>query len=126
MSWLSKLMNKTGSTRVVTSGGKQIHVHCSQRADAALAKRQYALLVEIELAFACVAHKQVRFPEMPVPAEAIPVDEHIALWVRSVIPAACETNSESNNAAVASVRRFLPGWIRLDYLNGKWTGEYGF
>jgi hypothetical protein len=117
MSWFSKIAGKQGSIIKTTIAGKEISVFCTRSADKALAKRERPLLVEIELAFACIAHKQVRFQERATAADAIKVNEQLTFVITTLMP---------GNGETAGVRSFMPKWVRIDYSKGKWAGEYGF
>ena len=123
MHWFTKITGTADTTIITTVSGKEISVLCTRRANKALASRAQSLLMEIELAFACIAHKAVHFHEGPLPANAIRVNDRLALQITTRIADTCATDSATTSSGL---RHFLPKWIRLDYRKGKWIGEYGF
>lgn len=123
MNWLARFTDK-GSSATAHISGKEVNVFCSARADRALLKRDTALIVELELAFACIARKQVRFHETPTSTDLIQVNAKLALFISTIIPATCEITTQSGSATTV-LRNFTPKWVRIDYDKGKWVGEYG-
>ena len=63
MNWFTLFTGSKASNTMVTISGKNIDIAVSPSAARALAKRDTPLIVELELAFACFARKQVRFHE---------------------------------------------------------------
>lgn len=125
MNWLSRLTGNNGSSTTVHVSGKEIEVFCSARADRALAERDLPLVVEIELAFACFARKQVHFHETSTSGNVIDVNGKLALQITTIVPGACEVATKAKGTARATVRNFMPKWVRIDCAKGKWVGEYG-
>ena len=125
MNWLSRLTGGKGSSTTVRNSGKEIEVLCSASADTALAQRDRPLVAEIELAFACFARKQVHFHEMSTSKNVIEVNEKLALLITTIIPDTCEVTAQAKDAARAPLRSFMPKWVRIDCVKGKWVGEYG-
>lgn len=125
MDWLSRLPGNKGSSTTVHISGKEIEVFCSASADRALAGRDLPLVVEVELAFACFARKQVRFHETPTSENVIEVNGKLALLITTIVPDACDAASEAGTTARATLRNFMPKWVRIDCANGKWIGKYG-
>lgn len=123
--WLSQLAGHRGSTTTIKISGKEIEVICSATADKALAQLDRKLVVEIELAFACFARKQVLFHDTPSGSNVIDVNEKLALQITTIIPDTCEGFVETKTATRATLRNFIPKWVRIDYAKGKWAGEYG-
>ncbi len=124
MNWLSRLTGYRGSTATIKISGKEIEVICSASADKALAQRNHPLVVEIELAFACFARKQVRFHDTPGGNNVIDVNEKLALQITTIIPDTCEVAAENKTATRATLLNFMPKRVRIDYAKGKWAGEY--
>jgi len=125
MNWLSRLTGNNGSSTTVDLSGKEIEVFCSARANRALAERDLPLVVEIELAFACFARKQVHFHETSTSGNVIEVNGKLALQITTIIPDTCEVTTKAKGTARATVRNFVPKWVRIDCVKGKWVGEYG-
>lgn len=126
MNWLSRLTGNIGSTTTIKISDKDIELHCSARADKALAQRDQPLVMEIELAFACFVRKTVLFHDAPTRGKnVIEVNEKLALVITTIIPDVCDGVVESKTLAGPALRNFMPKWIRVDYAKGKWQGEYG-
>ena len=125
MNWLSRLAGNNGSSTTAHISGKEIEVFCSARADRALAERDLPLIVEIELAFACIARKQVYFHETSTNKNVIEVHGKLALQITTIVPDTCEVTTKAKGTAKATVRSFMPKWVRIDCVKGKWVGEYG-
>jgi hypothetical protein len=125
MQWLSRFTGNKDATTSVKVAGKAIEVHCSASATKALAQRDRPLVAEIELAFACFARKQVRFHETADGKDAIGVTDKLALVITTIIPDACEPSAGGKDGGTVALRKFMPKWLRIDYVKGKWAGEYG-
>lgn len=125
MDWLSRLTGNKGSSTAAHVSGKKIDVFCSARADRALAERDLPLVVEIELAFACFARKQVYFHETSTSENVIEVNGKLALQITTIVPDTCEVTTKAKGTAKAALRNFMPKWVRIDCVRGKWVGEYG-
>lgn len=124
MNWLSRLTGTKGSSTTVKIHGKEIEVFCSARAKRALAERDRPLIVEIELAFACFARKQVFFHEASVSKNVIEVNGKLALLITTIIPDTCEATG-GRETVKGALRNFMPKWVRIDWARGTWSGEYG-
>ncbi len=126
---LSLLSRSRDSITAVQLAGSSIQVISTARADAALKRRDGVLIVEAELTFACIAHKQVRFhdrlAENTSHSRILRVHDKLILQLTTVIPASCAMpeGKHANNLPVA--RNFTPHWIRIDHVNNHWQGEYG-
>lgn len=125
INWFARLTGREDSRTRIEISGKPLEVLCSARANRALAARDRPLVAEVELAFACMARKQVLFHETAGATETIRAHDKLELLITTVIPNACEKSAATKTAAKASARHFTPKWIRIDYAKGKWIGEYG-
>jgi hypothetical protein len=124
MNWLSLLTGRGHSTTIVKVSGKEIEILCSARANKALSQREQPLVAELELAFACVARKQVRFHDPSPGKEVIGVNEKLALLITAIIQNTCEV-TEEKSALRFQTRNFMPKWVRIDFAKGEWVGDYG-
>lgn len=125
MSWLSWIRGLPRSNATITVSGKQIEIFITASARRALALRDKPLLVEIEIAFACMLRKGVRFHEALECKDAIRVSERLALFVTTIFPGTCEPPAASGkNGNITASRSFLPKRVRIDWSRGKWIGEY--
>ena len=125
MNWLSRVTGYRGSRTTIRISGKEIEVICSASADKALVQRDCLLVVEIELAFACFARKQVLFHDAPGGNNLIDVNEKLALQITTIIPDTCDAVAGTQTTARTTLRNFTPKWVRIDYAKGEWAGEYG-
>lgn len=124
MNWLARLSGHSCSSTTINVSGKAIDVFCSARANQALARRERPLVAELELAFACMARKQVRFHDTPREGDVIGVTERLGLLITAVVPSGCGV-ADAKTAAKATARNFVPRWVRIDHAKGEWVGEYG-
>lgn len=124
MTWLSRLTGGEESNTQIDVSGKTIEIFSSIRANKELMKRALPLVVELELAFACIARKKVRFHETPTGANVINVHEKLTLQITTIVPDVCSTTTP-NAPKSAAARIFLPKWVRIDYSGRNWIGEYG-
>lgn len=125
MNWFSIFTGGKESSVSVDIADKEVKVFCSPRADKALAQRDRPLIVELELAFACFARKRIRFHEASASSNAIAVKTNLALVILTIIPDSCETAADAKSSATTAFHKFIPKWVRIDYVKGKWVGEYG-
>ena len=125
INWLSRVAGCADSSAMVNVSGKEIEVLWSARANRALTQRDRPLVVEIELAFACFARKQVFFHDASVGKNVIDVNGKLALLITTIIPDTCEPAAVAKTTIRAALRNFMPKWVRVDYTKGKWNGEYG-
>ena len=118
------------SRAVITVSGKEVEVRWSAAAERLLALREAPLIVELELAFACMVRKTVRFHESPGLTAAsgicIPVTETLALQIVTRVPDACAAPTPSATVRNPALRQFVPRWVRIDHVQGVWVGEYGW
>ena len=118
------------SRAVITISGKEVEVRWSAAAARQLTKRETPLIVELELAFACMARKTVRFHESLDLTAAfgslIPVTETLALRIVTCVPDVCAAEAPSATVRNPALRQFVPRWVRIDHVQGAWVGEYGW
>lgn len=125
MNWFKLFTGDKGSSSTVNISGKKVEVFCSDNAARELAKRDRPLIMEVELAFACFARKQVHFHETPNGKNVIVVNEQLALLISTIVPDNCEATTKTQSTPTSPLRDFMPKWVRIDYTKGKWIGEYG-
>ena len=118
------------SRAVITLSGKEVEVRWSAAAARQLTLREAPLIVELELAFACMVRKTVRFHESPgltAPSGSrIPVTETLTLQIVTRVPDACAAETTSATVRNPALRQFVPRWVRIDHVQGVWVGEYGW
>ncbi len=123
MNWLSRFAGHADSSITINVTGRKIEVRCSARANQVLAERERPLVAEVELAFACIARKQVRFHNAPMGGDVIGVNERLGLLITAIVPNTCETD-KAKVATEITGKKFMPKRVRIDYLHGEWVGEY--
>ena len=107
----------------------------SQAAQTALAQRSTPLWVEMELYFSCLIRKQVRFrdsaPATDTGPAQVAVNEQLHICFRPVMTRACGKDYEGDEPPltdfpIAKPQAYIPHWLRIDYRDGQWQGEFGY
>ncbi len=110
---------------------KPVHLQLSHTAQAALAQRATPLYAEMELYFSCLIRFKVRFYEKQVHGgEGVRVSDQLVVNFRPVMTAACGRDYEGDEPPltdfpIVNQAAFVPRWLRIDYSNGEWKGEFG-
>lgn len=113
-------------------GERDLALDISAAAATALAARATPLVVEMELYFSCLIRKQLRFPVSPHPdALCVPAAGGLTVCFRPVMTRACAVRDappqpELEAFPIARPRAFIPHWLRLDHVGGRWSGEFGY
>ena len=111
--------------------GKKLAIMYSKRAEKALAKRDSALIAELQLYFTCVVQKRVVFHEH-THLDTITTNSNLEIAYHTVQSNACDpvefaekhpVKKELNSKAAKSMR---PSLFKVDYKNGKWIGDFSF
>jgi hypothetical protein len=102
----------------------------SRRAEQALAARQAPLRLELELFFSCLIRKQLRVVETHH-RDVLPLDcadSRLEPAFRPVMTHTCSFDAPHSLESFPLARpdAFRPRWLRLDYKNGQWLGEFGY
>jgi len=110
--------------------GKTVAVSLTQSAEKALALRDKALVAEMELYFSCLIRKQVRFREN-LEDDAINVTRQLAVRFRPVMTKSCGIDYEGDEPPLTDFliqkpESFIPHWLKIDFKNNEWMGEFGF
>lgn len=110
--------------------GRTLELTLSPAAENALAQRQTPLLAEMELYFSCLIRKAVRFYETET-RDCTPVTATLSLCFRPVMTRHCGLDYEGDeppldNFPIHQAERYVPHWLRIDYQNGQWLGEFGY
>lgn len=114
-----------------TLNGKTFRVSLSPAAEATLKRLEQPLLVEMELYFSCLIRKQVRFhSDTPPTDNDTRVGDRLILRFRPVMTATCSTSISDEPPPLTDFpianNGFSPRWLKLDYKQGEWQGEYGW
>jgi len=110
---------------------KPLTVSLSEDAVQALRLRSTPLLAEMELYFSCLIRLKVRFYENNAQADATAVNELLRVRFRPVMTQKCGHDYEGEEPPltdfpISNRRPFIPRWLKLDYKNHQWQGEFGF
>ncbi|MDH5392740.1 MAG: hypothetical protein OEY11_06090 [Gammaproteobacteria bacterium] len=115
----------------VTIDNRLVKVTLSKQAEKALAKRDQALFVEMELYFSCLIRKQVLFHETKRQANSVRVIDKLSVSFHPVMTASCQIKDATPEPAKSDFeiqRRecFVPKWLTIEYKKGNWLGEFGY
>lgn len=110
--------------------GRPIDIALTPAAEKALALRHTPLLAEMELYFSCLIRKTVRFYET-VGDNSVMVNDSLALSFRPVMTKHCGLDYSGDEPPltdfpITHAERYIPHWLRIDYRNGEWHGEFGY
>lgn len=110
--------------------GRTVELTLTQDAEKALDRRQTPLCAQMELYFSCLIRKTVRFHETPV-MECTPVNDTLSLCFRPVMTKHCGLDYEGSEPPltdfpITHAERYIPHWLKIDYKNGEWHGEFGY
>ncbi len=131
MDWFTRhRSNGKGLNATIEISGKQLEVQCTPSATRELESRTQPLFVEVELALACFARKEVRFYEKKPANDLTFVSDNLAVYVHALVPETCNVNDapiDSADQSEPSVKAydFVPKWLRIDFRKGSWLGDYG-
>ena len=108
---------------------RPLKITLSAKADKVLKTLTEPLVVEMELYFSCLIRKQVNFIQQS--DAAYPVTEHLSILFRPVMTEACEINEINKKPSLVEfpmekVKAYTPRWLKLDYINNQWRGEFGY
>ena len=111
---------------------KIVQISLSPAAKAELQRREAPLHVEMELYFSCLIRKQVRFREQLDSPFVTPVADKLVLGFRPVMTKSCSVHDHEDappplsDFPIQKPESYIPHWLKLDYRNGKWSGEFGY
>jgi hypothetical protein len=113
----------------VDIAGKPVSVLLSPAAETALARRDTVLHAEMELYFSCMIRKKLRFYDTPVIA-GVPVTDQLVLSFRPIMTARCGNDyagaePPTTDFPITRTTPFVPRWVRIDFREGSWQGEFG-
>lgn len=117
--------------KIIEMEGKQIDVEITPEASSVLSQRHHPLLAELELYFSCLIRKQVRFHDSTDVQMSLPVTENLSLSFRPVMTQRCGKDYEGDEPPLTdfpihNVKPYIPHWVKIDFLSGRWHGEFGY
>lgn len=107
-----------------------IAVSWTQRAQRAMEKRTLPLTVEMQLLFSCVVKKRVLFQDR-TNAEAVAVNKRLLVAFHPAQAAVCDPVEFALNYPVKrhfdspAAAKMHPRWLRIDYKDNCFAGEFG-
>lgn len=126
-------MNTTTADLTLTLNDRSLAIDLTPAARAALAKRNAPLYAQMELYFSCLIRLKVRFYESVPEMETAwsPVSDKLVVSFRPVMTAQCNNDYQGEEPPltdfpIARDAPFTPRWLRLDYRQGQWQGEFGY
>ena len=113
---------------------KTVNVQTTPRAQAKLESLDKPLAVEMEIYFSCLIRLRVRFPDT-LKKEYIPVDgdnARVNLYFNPIMTSHCNVSEirgrdpDTEYFPIQKPEKFTPKWVKLDYKNNTWQGEFGY
>lgn len=113
---------------------KTVTVKTTSRAEEKLSNLQSPLAVEMEVYFSCLIRLRVNFPDI-IKQEFIPVasdNEHVQLYFSPIMTSYCHVEDirgrdpDTEYFPIQKPEKFTPKWLKLDYRNNQWQGEFGY
>lgn len=126
---LDRWFNPPRFTKTVKLRERSFEVSWTQRAQRKLEQRDAPLVVEMQLYFTCVVKKRVLFHDS-YDLDAVPVNNDITIAFRTVESTSCDPVEFAKNFPIkqeftsAAALKMRPKYLLIDYVNGKWAGEY--
>jgi len=112
---------------------KHIKLITTKAAEQRLSQVENPLDVQMELLFSCLVRKRVLF-RIPEGITTYPMDagdSRVNLCFRPVMTKVClvsdvEDVPDLEDFPIHKVDAFMPRWLRLDFGNGQWRGDFGW
>lgn len=92
------------------------------------------LNVELEMYFSCLIRFRVVFPEQPQP-DYLPLNsgnDKLKVFFHPIMTKHCGIEEirghdpDTETFPIRKPEKFIPKWLKLDYRNHQWVGEFGF
>jgi len=112
--------------------GKPMKVQLTRAAETALRERTTPLVAELELYFSCMIRKRVRFYTEVAGEPVVMAGENLYVRFRPVMTELCGFDTAGDNGPsltdfpIVNSAAYVPRWLRLDYHQGEWKGEFGY
>ena len=116
---------------IIEINGKPVHINLSKRAEKALASRTQPLHVTMELYFSCLIRKKVRFHQESIKPDETKVTDNLFVIFQPVMTEHCRNDFKGSEPPITDFpivnsAPFVPAWLKIDYENGEWVGDFGF
>lgn len=116
--------------------GRPVQVNLSRAARKAAGDLAVPLIVEMELYFSCLVRKAVRFRAVegiadPAGLESTRITDNLLLQFRPVTTQHCALPAGAaapplEAMPVTRPQAFVPHWLKIDFHDGEWLGEFGY
>ncbi len=118
------------SSRQLEFMGRDLTLELSPAAERALQGLTQPITAEMELYFSCLIRKKVRF-HSDRNENDVAADEHLNLRFRPVMTRHCEMDGVDGEPPltdfpIANVKPYVPHWLKVDFQDGQWRGEFGY
>ena len=113
---------------------RPVDVQLTSSAKSRLLTMEQPLNVELELYFSCLIRMRVVFPRQPGD-DYIPVissHEKLNIYFHPIMTKHCVVDDirgrdpDTETFPIKKPEKFIPRWLKLDYKNGNWAGEFGY
>ena len=113
---------------------KTVTVHTTPGARNKLNSLDAPLAVEMEVYFSCLIRLRVRFPDV-LKKELIPVaadTDRVNLYFSPIMTTHCNISEirgrdpDTEYFPIQKPEKFTPKWLKLDFKNNQWQGEFGY
>jgi len=126
-------MTTTFSDTTLMLNDRALSITLSSAAQTALAKRSTPLYAQMELYFSCLIRLKVRFYEAQPAGDVtwLTASENLIVSFRPVMTAQCNNDYQGEEPPLTDFpivhdAPFTPRWLRIDYRQGQWQGEFGY
>lgn len=112
--------------------GRPVALDVTPSAETALLSARAPLHIDMELYFSCLIGKRVNFVEAP-PEHTVGrarLTDQVTVGFRAYATETCQAGDQTH--ALASKRipleraeRYMPKWLKIDYRDGAFEGEFG-
>ncbi len=113
---------------------KSVDIKLTPAARAKLDTLEHSLNVELELYFSCLIRLRVLFPDVP-DSDLIAVNanhDKLNLFFHPVMTKHCLVDDirgkdpDTETFPIKKPEKFIPRWLKLDFKNNTWRGEFGY
>lgn len=123
-------MAKNISTTIAINA-KQVTVEWTKTAALEMDKRMVPIVVELRLYFSCLVKKVVYFHEAAPDRDVLKATDKLSLFFRPVTSTACTFDVAERlghqpeiDLDNPNVRKMAPKRVEIDFIKGKWRGEF--
>ena len=115
----------------VQINGRTVTIEWTKSAARELSQRMQPLVVEMELYFSCLVKKFVHFHETAPQRKLEAVNDKLAVYFRPVTSTACSFEVADRLGRQPEIeidtpnsRKIAPRLLKIDFVRGKWQGNF--